>query len=68
MISACSLFCCVCLEKCDICVAITCSLGGLSTGAMLCGNVLGLSNFIVSSLCPRSRNCMTSSNMCVKCV
>ena len=28
-----------------MCVAITCSLGGLSTVAMLCANVLGLSNF-----------------------
>ena len=61
----CSLFCCV---YCDICVAITCFLSGLSTVAMLCGNVLGLSNCIVSSLCPCSRNRMTSFNMCVKCV
>ena len=58
----------MCLGKRDICVAITCSLGGLSTVAMLCGNVLCLSNFIVSSLCPCSHSCMMSSNMCVKCV
>ena len=35
-----------------MCTANTCSLGGLSTVAMLCGNVLGLSNFIVSNLSP----------------
>ena len=58
----------MCLGKCDLYVAITCSLGGLYAVAMMCGNVLGLSNFIVSSLCPCSRSYMTSSDMCVKCV
>ena len=47
--------------KRDVCAAITCSLGGLSTVAMLCGNVLGLSNVIVSSLSPCSRSCTISS-------
>ena len=32
------------------CVATTCYLGGLPTVSMLCGDVLGLSNFIVSNL------------------
>ena len=59
---------CVFVGKRDVCAAITCSLGGLSTIAMLCGNVLGLSNFTVSSLSPCSRSCTISSNMYVKCV
>ena len=59
---------CVFVVKRDVCAAITCSLGGLSTVAMLCGNVLGLSNVIVSSLSPCSRSCTISSNIYVKCM
>ena len=39
---------CVFVGKRDVCAAITCSLGSLSIVAMLCGDVLGLSNVIVS--------------------
>ena len=59
---------CVFVGKCDVCAAIICSLGGLFTVAMLCGNVLGLSNFTVSSLSPCSHSCTISFNMYVKCV
>ena len=59
---------CVFVGKHDVCAAITCSLGGLSTVVMLCGNVLGLSNFTVSTLSPCSHSCTISSNMYVKCV
>ena len=51
-----------------MCAAITCSLDGLFTVAMLCGDVLGLSNVIVSSLSPCSHSCIISSNMYVKCM
>ena len=54
--------------KRDVCAAITHSLGGLSTVAMLCGNVLGMSNVIVPSLSPCSCSCTISSNMYVKCL
>ena len=57
---------CVFVGKCDVCVAITCSLDGLSNVAMLCGNVLGWSNVIVSSLSPCSHSRTISSNMYVK--
>ena len=43
-------------------------LGGLSTVAVLCGNVLGLSNFMVSSLSPCICSCTMLSNMYAKCV
>ena len=59
---------CVFVGKCDVYAAITCSIGGLSTVAMLYGNVLGLLNVIVSSLSPGSRSCTISSNMYVKCM
>ena len=54
---------CVFVGKCDVYAAITCSLGGLCTVAMLYGNVLGLLNVIVFSLSPGSRSCTISSNM-----
>ena len=40
---------CVCVGKHNLCATIICSLGGLSTMAMLHGNVFSLTNITVSS-------------------